>query len=331
MTERLRWAILSTGSVANRFAKALGNISDQAELVAVGSRQQATADAFGEKYGIPRRYGSYEALAADPDIDIVYLGTPHTRHHADMLLCLEAGKHVLCEKAFAMNAAEAREAVALARRKGLFLMEAMWTRFFPIHVCLREMLAEGAIGTLEGLLLHQTYIYTAGDGTDRPDVKTGLGTLMDQAPYAVGMAMSVLGPIEEVAGLVTVRENGVSQQTFYALRHRSGAMTSYVGSRIGWEVKDMVVYGLKGKIEIHEPWYKPTAMTLYVEGKAPQRIEMPLNGYIGYEYEALAVMDCIRAGKLESEVMPLDETIRVLAIMDQMREQDLSFTVVPGI
>ena len=154
MSEKMRWAILATGAVANRFAVSLNNISDQAELVAVGSRSPVTAKAFAQKYDIPTAHGSYQDLADDPNVDIVYIGTPHPVHHRDAKMCLEAGKHVLCEKAFTMNADEAQDLINLAREKNLFLMEAMWTRFFPIHVRIREMLAEGLMGELQGLIIH---------------------------------------------------------------------------------------------------------------------------------------------------------------------------------
>ena len=131
MSEKYKWAILGTGAVANRFAKALANITDQAELVAVGSRTQASAEKFAEIYGIPAAHGSYQAVADDPNVDIVYIGTPHPVHHKDAKICLEAGKHVLCEKAFTMNAEEAEDLIKLAREKNLFLMEAMWTSSFP--------------------------------------------------------------------------------------------------------------------------------------------------------------------------------------------------------
>jgi predicted dehydrogenase len=317
MTDRLRWAILGTGAVANRFAAALHNITDRAELIAVGSRQQATADAFGAKHGIPRCYGSYEQTAADPDVDIVYVGTPHTRHHADGRLCLEAGKHVLCEKAFTMNAGEAADLIGLARARRLFLMEAMWTRFFPIQLRLRELLAAGAIGTVRGLVIHHAY---TGLDLEPYDPRLGMGAFMDQAPYGVGWAYSLLGPPEQVTGLATFNSRGTCEQASHVLTHRGGAIATIMTSRNAVDVKEAVVYGSHGKIEVHDPWYKPVAMTVHIKGQPPQVIEMPLGGYVGYEYEALAVMDCIQAGQTECDVMPLDETLAIMQTMDTIRE-----------
>jgi len=320
MVEKFRWAILGTGAVANRFAKALANITDQAALVAVGSRSQAGADKFAEVYAIPTAHGSYQAVADDPNVDIVYIGTPHLFHHRDAKMCLEAGKHVLCEKAFTMNAAEAQDLINLAREKKLFLMEAMWTRFFPVHVKIRELLAEGALGKLQGLVIHHNYVGLP----ELPDVypnELGMGTFMDQAPYGLGLAFSVLGPPVRTAGIGTFGDRGLNLQVSGVFEHEGGALTTWMASRTTYDVKDVVIFGSEGKIEVHDPWYKPTKMTLFIKGKDPEFIEFPLDGYVGYEYEALEVMNCIRDGKLESEIMPLEESLAVLKTMDSMRAE----------
>jgi predicted dehydrogenase len=320
MTQRAKWAILGTGAVANRFATALGNLGDQAELVAVGSRKQASAEAFGSKYHIPKRFAGYEQVAADPEVEIVYIGTPHEYHRRDAAMCLEAGKHVLCEKAFTINAREASELIGIARRKKLFLMEAMWTRFFPIHARIRELLADGIIGSLHGLIIHHKYA-AAADPEGTFDKRMGMGTFLDQGPYGVGLAYSLLGPVESVAGLATFGGKGVNTQTSYILKHREDRLSTVINSRITVDVKEAVVYGAEGKIEILDPWYKPTVMIVSIKGKEPERVEIPLSGYIGYEYEALAVIDCIQQGKTECEIMPLDETLAILKTMDTIRKQ----------
>jgi predicted dehydrogenase len=320
MAEKLRWAILATGAVANRFATALGNITDQAELLAVGSRSRETAKAFAEKYDIPRYYGSYQEVADDPDVDIVYIGTPHPIHCENTLMSLRGGKHVLCEKAFSMNADEASQMIDLAREKNLFLMEAMWTRFFPVHARIREILAEGLIGDLQGLVIHHNYMGLE----ELPDAyppELGMGTFMDQAPYGMGLAYSVLGPPVETKIITTFGPRGINYQTSGAFLHEGGRMTTWMASRTTYDVKDAVIFGTEGKIEIHDPWYKPTKMTLHVKGKDPEFIEYPLDGFVGYEYEAREVMDCIRAGKIESKIMPLDETLAIMKSIDDMRAQ----------
>jgi len=318
MTDRIRWAIMGTGNVANRFAKALGNIQDEAELLAVGSRQQSTAEAFGNTYDIPRRYASYEQLVGDTDVDIVYIGTPHAYHHRDITLCLNAGKNVLCEKAFVLNRDEAEDVINLARKKNLFLMEALWTRFFPIHVHLRQLLADGTLGETRGLIVH--HVYTAGsDPEETFDPALGMGALLDQGPYGVGLAINLMGPVEDVVALATSNSTGINTQTNYLLKHPGDRMTTVISSRVAMDVKEVVLFASNGKAEIHDPWYKPTRMTIYQRDHEPQIIHKPLNGYIGYEFEAQAVMDCIRQGAIECSLMPHADSLAIMETLDRIR------------
>ncbi len=246
MSEKLRWAILGTGAVANRFAVSLNNISDQAELVAVGSRNLDTAAAFAQKYDIPTFYGSYQQVADDPNVDIVYIATPHPVHHRDSRMCLEAGKHVLCEKAFTMNADEAEDLINLAREKKLFLMEAMWTRFFPIQVRIREILAAGLLGELQGLVIHHAYMGLPELPESYPP-ELGMGTFMDQAPYGVSFAYSVLGPPIRTAIITTFGPEGINYQTAGAFEHEGGKLTTWMASRTAYDVKEAVIYGSEGQ------------------------------------------------------------------------------------
>jgi predicted dehydrogenase len=320
MSEQLRWAILGTGNVANRFAVALNNIPEQAELAAVGSRSQESAAAFAQKHNVPASYDSYQSAAADPNVDIVYIGTPHPNHHRDARMCLDAGKHVLCEKAFTMNAEEAEDIINLARQKNLFLMEAMWTRFFPIQVRVREILAADLLGELQGLTITHGYTGSSELAESYPP-ELGMGTFMDQSPYGVSLAYSILGPPTRTTGFSTFGPRGINIQNSYVFEHQGGKLTTWMASRTTYDVKEAIIYGSEGKIDLHAPWYKPTAMTVYVKGREPEPIKMPLDGFNGYEYEAMAVMDCIRAGKTECEIMPLDETLAIMKTIDGMRAQ----------
>jgi predicted dehydrogenase len=321
MTERLRWAILGTGKIANRFATALNNIPERAELLAVGSRKQQTADAFADQHHIPRRHVGYENVFADPDVDIVYVGTPGVFHHRDVTSSLEAGKHVLCEKALTINAEQAETLIDLARQRDLFLMEAMWTRFFPIHVRIRELLAEDVIGDINGI----TVCFMAKppkDPTNRFfDLNLGAGVLLDTVSYGVSWAFSLLGEPEAVTGLAHFDQGGADVQSGVLMRYAGGQLVSILSSQISYDVKEALVFGSRGKIEIHAPWYKPTGMTLHVEGREPKIFDMPLGKYVGYEWEALAVMDCIQEGKTECDVMPLEETLAIMKVLDGIREQ----------
>ncbi len=321
MAERMRWAILGTGKIAKRFAAALNNIPERAELLAVGSRHEATGSAFAGQYGIPRVHVGYEAVANDPDIDIVYVGTPTVFHRRDAAMCLEAGKHVLCEKAFTINAGEAEALVALARPRRLFLMEAMWTRFFPIHARIRELLAGGAIGETHGLIAN--FVSTAPfDLANRFfDINLGASALLDLGAYGVSWAYSLFGQPDGVTGLARFGESGCDYRSACLMTFPGGQLATVTSCQMSYDAKEAVVYGSAGKVEIHEPWYKPVAMTLYQAGRKPERIEMPLDGYNGYEYEACAVMDCIAHGETECSVMPLDETLAIMQTLDALRAQ----------
>ena len=321
MGTKLNWAILGTGKISNRFAAALNHLTDQTTLLAVGSRDQAAADAFGDKYDIPHRYSSYAEAASDPEVDIVYIGTPGVFHLRDASMALENNKHVLCEKAFTMNASQAQQLINLARKKKLFLMEAMWTRFFPIHRRIRELIQKNTIGKVNGMTIN----FIAKPPFDLNnrffDIHLGAGVLLDTASYGVSWASSLFGVPEAVTGLATFGESGADYQTSLVLRYPEGQLVSLMSSQISYDDKRAVIFGSDGKIVVHDPWYKPTEMTLYIEGRAAQKIEYPLNNYNGYEYEALEVVQCIRAGEIESKIMPLDETFTIMQTLDTVRQE----------
>lgn len=321
MMKTYRWAILGTGKIGNRFAEALTHIPERAELWAVGSRSAESAQSFGDKYGIPKRYDSYQAVMEDPQVDIVYVGTPGVFHARDMEMALQAGKPVLCEKAFTINAPEAARIVKLAREKRLFLMEAMWTRFFPVHVKVRELLAEGAIGKVNGLSVHfitQTP-YDLDNRFYRLDL--GAGVLLDLASYGISLATSLFGKPKAITGLPVFGESGADYQAGIVMTYQQGQIATILSSQNSFDVKDTVIYGKQGKIDIPEPWYKPTRLILHERGKGITEFDFPLNEFNGYEYEALAVMDSLDRGKTECETMPLDESLQIMESMDQLRQQ----------
>lgn len=312
---------MGTGKIANRFAAALNHLPEEAELLVVGSRTRESGEAFAKQYGIQRSYVGYEQAVADPDVDIVYIATPGRFHLQDTSMSLEAGKHVLCEKTLTMNAAEAVEGVALARSKKLFLMEAMWTRFFPIHVRFRDLLAEKALGTIRGMNI-SFCAQVPDDPSNRFfDVELGAGVLLDTVSYGISFAYQHLGKPDSFSAQTTVGGTGADVQTAVLLNYRRGQLVTMISSQISWEVKEAVIFGSDGKIVIHAPWYKPTAMTIYRRDQDPETIHIPVGNFNGYEYEAKAVMDCIRAGKMECDVVPLDESIQIIRFLDAVRAE----------
>jgi len=315
----IRWGILGTGRIAKTFAQGLAVLPD-AELVAVGSRSQSAADAFGDEFRVPHRHASYVALADDPDVDVVYVATPHSLHRENSRLCLQAGKAVLCEKPFAINAAQAEEVIALARKKRLFLMEAMWTRFLPVLVRVRELLAEGAIGEVR--LLNADFGFSATfDPRGRLfDPHLGGGALLDVGVYLVSLASMVFGPPVRIASMAHLGRTGVDEQAAAILGYERGQLAVLTTAVRTSTPQEAILMGTGGQMRIHSQWWHPTTLTLALEGREEEVIYLPFEGN-GYHYEAAEVMDCLRSGRLESDVMPLDETLAIMETMDQMRAQ----------
>lgn len=316
--EPIRWGILTAGNISNQFAKGLQVLPD-AEIVAVGSSSQAKSDEFADKYDIPHRHEGYEALVNDPDVDVIYIGSPHSHHYDHMKLCLNAGKHVICEKAFTLNAAQAEECINLAQEKGLFLMEAMWTRYLPAVVQLRQWLADGVIGTPEFVQIDFSF-YKAFEAAHRlynPDL--GGGALLDLGIYNVSFASMVLGLPDRVHSHMMLAESGVDRKTSMMLEYDNGATAMLMCGFVASLPRDAFISGTKGWIQVKDPFYKPTQLVLHLNGEDAQTFEFPIES-TGYQFEAAEVMSCIRAGKLESDVMPLAETLALMQLMDEIRE-----------
>lgn len=320
MESPVRWGILGTGNIAKQFARGLSVLPD-AELVAVGSRSAATADAFGDAFGVPRRYASYEEFVADPDVDVVYVSTPHPMHAPNTILCLEAGKPVLCEKPFAVNAREATEMVRVARERKLFLMEAMWTRFLPVVAKAREWLDAGRIG--EPRMVLADFGFRAGwDPESRLlNREYAGGALLDVGVYPVSFASMVYGaPPERISGLADLGDTGVDEQAGMVLGYNGGALAILSTAVRTDTPQEGFILGTEGSIHVHAPFWKATQVTLALAGDGSETLEIPHEGN-GYNYQAAEVMRCLREGLPESPVMPLDETLSIMETLDRIREQ----------
>ncbi len=319
MTNRIGWGILATGGIAQKFAADLVRLPD-AELVAVGSRTRAAAADFGARFDAKRSYGSYQEVVDDPEVDVVYVATPHALHQANASLALAAGKAVLCEKPLTLNAAEARALIDQARDAELFLMEAVWMRFFPIFDELRRLLAEEALGQLHTLCA-DFGIRPRYDPKGRLfDPALGGGTLLDLGVYPLSLASLVFGRPARVASLAQLGETGVDEQAGIVLGYADGALAALYTSFHADTPVEAVLSGERGRIKLHRPFHHPTRLTLALAGEPERFIEHPHEGH-GYQFEAQAVMDCLRAGKTESERMPLDESLAVMKTMDEIRAQ----------
>lgn len=319
MNDRIRWGILGTGKIARKFAEGLSALPD-ADLTAVGSRAADTAHAFADAFNVPNRHAGYDALADDPDVDIVYVATPHTFHRENSILCLNGGKAVLCEKPFTINRREAGEVIALAREKGLFLMEAMWTRFLPIIAKVRDWLSEGAIGDVQ--------VVTADfGGRARFDPESRLfnpdlggGALLDLGVYTVSFASMVFDrQPSRIASLAHIGETHIDEQSGMLFAYDQGQLALLYSTIRAGTPQSAQILGSEGAIRIHPSFWRATAATL-TTGGSEQTLELPYVGN-GYTCEAAEAMRCLREGRKESDTMPLDETLAVMGTLDRVREQ----------
>jgi predicted dehydrogenase len=320
MSEKPRWGILGTGGIARTFARDL--LLDGHALTAVGSRAQHSADAFAREFGLPAAHPSYEALAGDPGVDIVYVATPHSRHHEDAALALRSGKHVLVEKAFTINAAQARDLIELARAHSLVVLEAMWTRWLPHMTRIREIIADGVLGEVRSLHADHSQLLPADPAHRLNDPELGGGALLDLGVYPVSFASQLFGPPGTVQAAATLTATGVDSHVAAVLSHPGGAIATFQAASTMRGPNTATVTGTRGRIEIDAVWYSPAGFRVYDSSnsllESYQRPE--LNGR-GMYFQAREMEDLVRRGQLTSDAMPADETISVMDTMDRIREQ----------
>ncbi len=359
--ETISWGILGTGWIAERFALALA-ASPRASLRAVASRTLDNATQFARRHGISKAYGSYDELVEDKNVDVVYIATPVTRHREDCLTCLNAGKAVLCEKPFAVTAAEAREVVNVARHKSLFCMEAMWMRFHPLVQQARDLVRSGGLGEI-GLIQAEISTRKRPDPNDRamrPDLAGG--AFLDLGIYAVSLSHFLLGRPGDVVARMKMHPLGVDETTTFVLSYPDaiGTFTVSIGASLS---EKAVIVGSKGRLDLGRPFINPRWMRVSRIAEAPARPSAPVDsrrkkllraipysgalrdsvsrmksfldarlefmpkgalshvplGTNALRLEAEEVMRCLREGRTESEVMPLDDTVDVLETMDRLR------------
>ena len=319
MKDTVRWGILGTGGIARAFALGLKH-APGAVLAAVGSRTQDSADTFARELGIAHAYGSYEALADAPDVDIIYIGTPHPMHAENALLALGGGKAVLCEKPFTMNRREAGEVVALARAKGLFLMEAMWTRFMPALAEVKRIMASGEIGAITQV--HADFGYSATlDPEHRVNkLELGGGALLDLGIYPLSIACALLGQVESVCAQAVFTDTGVDASTAFTMKHSGGTLSICSCSMRARSASELVVSGTGGSIRMHRMFHLAERITVELQDGSSRTIPTPYLGN-GYTHEAIEAGRCLREGLLEHPWMTLDDSLNLMALLDEIRAQ----------
>ncbi|MFB7277727.1 Gfo/Idh/MocA family protein [Streptomyces hydrogenans] len=319
MNDVTRWGILATGGIAERFATDLAEL-DGAEVVAVASRTEASARAFADRFGIARAYGDWDGLFADPDVDVVYVATPHHAHREAAGRALEAGKPVLCEKAFTLNAREAEELVGLARDRGLFLMEAMWMYCNPLVRTLAELVRDGAIGEVRTVQADFGLAGPFDAGHRLRDPAVGGGALLDLGVYPVAFAQLLLGEPDSVQAHARISPEGVDLNTGMLLGWDSGASALLSCSLEADTPLTASVTGTKGRIDVPRGFFFPERFTLVREGAEPEEFTNTDDPH-SMRHEAAEVMRCLRAGAAESPVVPLDGTLAVMRTLDAVRDR----------
>jgi predicted dehydrogenase len=317
----LRFGIVGTGRMAANFAAELGALEGAGIVAAaVASRRLAGAEAFAAKHGVDRAFGCYEDLAADPDIDVAYIATPHVYHEAHTLLCLRSGKHVLCEKPFAINAAQADRMIECASANGRFLMEALWTRFLPAFRAAREQVAAGALGRISLVSGGGAFVPSANADQYLLNRSLGGGVLLDAGVYYVSLVGALLGPALRVKATGIIGSRGVDEQDQWLSEHAEGAQAGCYVSLRARRPPELEILGERARMLLHAPVFCPTRLTLMRPGQADEIQDYPIEG-TGYRYQALEVLRCVRLGLSESAQLPLAETRAVMATMDEIRAQ----------
>ncbi|MDR1420313.1 MAG: Gfo/Idh/MocA family oxidoreductase [Treponema sp.] len=320
MKETIAWAFAGTGGITNQFITGLRS-AQGAKALAVSSRSMDTARAFAARYGVEKAFGDYDAMVSDPSVDVVYIGTPHPTHRDLAVKALRAGKAVLCEKPVCINSGEMADIARTARENRVFFMEAMWTRFTPPLCKVREWLALGLIGEVK--MVQANFGFRSPWNTEGRLLNPllGGGALLDAGVYPVSFASMVFGPLmpEKIAAVLHLGETGVDEECA-ALFSWGGSRIASIGASVRTSMySDAWVCGSEGRVHIPDYVFAHSA-ELELHGKYTHHYEGEFYSN-GYNYEAEEVMNCMREGKTESAVMPIDESVVIMKIMDEIRAQ----------
>ncbi len=327
MTDKIRWGIMATGGIATQFARGLLNLQS-AQLAAVASRTEQKARAFADKFSIGKYYSSYEQLAEDPDIDAIYIATPHPMHCENTVMCLENKKPVLCEKPLAVNAEQARKMITAAEQNNTFLMEAMWTRFLPVVIRVREWIKQGLIGEPK-MLIADFGINPPRDPKARNlNPQLGGGALLDLGVYPVSFASMLFGPEPpiEIASVAHIGSTGVDEIDVISLKYPNQCAASINCSMIANTPRLAVIAGSEGLIKVGPPFWgavkaviektKSFNYEIVKEFTQPMAFDS-----VGLIYQVEHVQPDIIEGRIQNEIMPHSESITIMETMDKLRAQ----------
>lgn len=319
--QKIRWGILGCGKIANKFAADLRLVRD-AELIAVGARDSERAKAFASTYNATHAFDSYEGLVSCPEVDVIYIATPHGFHHEHALLCLRHGKAVLCEKALALNLRQVKEMIEESKRSNVFLMEAFWTKFLPQYQAVQSLVSAGTIGEIR--MIHADFGFSGGDTPAQRlyDPALGGGSLLDVGIYPVFLATSLLGRPDNINAIMDPYDTGVDRQIVMNLQFASGALASLSAS---FEVETPVsatIMGTRGYILMKNRFHNATCELELVTGRdTSQVIDVFREEGYGYQFEARHVTECLRDGLKESPVMQFNDSLLLMETLDRIRDR----------
>ncbi|MEF3108624.1 Gfo/Idh/MocA family oxidoreductase [Raoultella sp. WB_B2P2-3] len=318
MSKTISWGILATGGIAELFTQDL--ITAGLNVVAVGSRTEEKARAFSLKFGIPKAHACYQDLVEDPDVDIIYIATPHPQHITTALLAMKRGKHVLIEKPFTLNAGESRKLVRYAAEHNLIALEAMWTRFLPHMKRIHEIIDSGVLGPIKSLSAeHRQFL--PSDPTHRLNaLELGGGALLDLGIYPVSFAIDILGAPTSIKATARLKDTGVDAETATIMQHGNGAISTTVSALDCGGSNQAVINGTVARIVIDQVWYTPTSFRVedYM-GNVLEEYHQAVDGR-GMQYQAFEMEHLVRTGQ-KSTIMPPDESVLIMETLDTIREQ----------
>ncbi len=316
----VKWGIIGAGHIAAKFATALNSL-DHTELTAVASRDLSRAKEFAGRFHIGKAYGSYEEIVNDPEIDVIYIGTPHTEHKKNAMLCMEHGKAVLCEKPFTLNYTEAQELVELAERKNIFLMEAMWTKFLPTTRIVKQWIENKVIGDVSYMNISFGF-RSEFDPTHRLyNPVLGGGALLDVGVYPISYAIHLMGRFpDKVSGSAFLGQSHVDELNVITLLYNEGVIADLSSAIVAATGNDAVIVGDKGRIVVPNFWTAESAEAYDANGKLIDSFFHPFTSN-GYVYEAEEVNRCILEGRKQSEVIPLQDTLDIMRLLDGLRTE----------
>ncbi|GAA3750372.1 Gfo/Idh/MocA family oxidoreductase [Streptomyces tremellae] len=315
-----RWGVVATGGIAARFTQDVAEL-DNAQVVAVASRNEASAKEFAGRFGVARAYGDWAGMFADPEVDVVYVATPHSAHREAAGAALVAGKPVLCEKPFTLNVREAQELVDLARQRGLFLMEAMWTYCNPVVRRLVELVRDGAIGEVRSVRADFGVAGPFAPGHRMRNPALGGGALLDLGVYPVSFAQLILGEPARVQADAQLSPEGVDVNTGMLLGWESGAVATLTCGLDGVSGTRATVTGTRGRIDLPEGFFDPDSFVLHRASAEEPEVVRADSALHGLQHEAAEVAACLSAGRAESPLVPLAGTLAVLRTLDTVRER----------